>query len=128
MNQRFGPRNKQTREETIKRLVLSAVMLGVATTLEIVSNFIPLELPFGGRITIVSMLPIVLVGYMYGVSQGVFTAFCFSVIQMLLGEGHPFGQQFGAECRRKMKKHFPTLRQDCRQDRKRPVTNFLNSS
>lgn len=85
MKQQFRPRNKQAREETIKRLVLSAVMLGVATTLEIVSNFIPLELPFGGRITIVSMLPIVLVGYMYGVSQGMFTAFCFSIIQMLLG-------------------------------------------
>lgn len=76
---------KRKREETIKRLVVSAVMLGVATTLELVSNFIPLELPFGGRITLVSMLPIVLVGYMYGVSQGLFTAFCFSVIQILLG-------------------------------------------
>ena len=76
---------KRKREETIKRLVVSAVMLGVATTLELVSNFLPLELPFGGRITLVSMLPIVLVGYMYGVSQGLFTAFCFSVIQILLG-------------------------------------------
>lgn len=76
---------KKSRDETIKRLVISAVMLGVATTLELVSSFVPLELPFGGRITIVSMLPIVLVGYMYGVSQGVFTAFCFSLIQMLIG-------------------------------------------
>jgi thiamine transporter len=76
---------KRKREETIKRLVVSAVMLGVATTLELVSNFFPLELPFGGRITIVSMLPIVMVGYMYGVSQGLFTAFCFSIIQILLG-------------------------------------------
>ncbi len=76
---------KRKREETIKKLVVSAVMLGVATTLEIVSGFIPLELPFGGRITIVSMLPIVMIGYIYGVSQGVFTAFCFSIIQMLLG-------------------------------------------
>ncbi len=76
---------KQRREETIKRLVVSAVMLGVATTLELVSSFFPLELPFGGRITIMSMLPVVLVGYMYGISQGLFTAFCFSVIQILLG-------------------------------------------
>ncbi|MBE6649289.1 MAG: hypothetical protein E7614_07225 [Ruminococcaceae bacterium] len=76
---------RRKREETIRRLVVSAVMLGVATALELVSNFIPLELPFGGRITIVSMLPIVVVGYMYGTSQGLFTAFCFSIIQMLLG-------------------------------------------
>ncbi len=76
---------RRKREETIRRLVVSAVMLGVATALELVSNFIPLELPFGGRITIVSMLPIVVVGYMYGTSQGLFTAFCFSIIQILLG-------------------------------------------
>jgi thiamine transporter len=60
-------------------------MLGVATTLELVSSFFPLELPFGGRITIVSMLPIVIVGFMYGVKQGLFTSFCFAIIQMLLG-------------------------------------------
>ncbi len=85
MKSSLSQTEKRKREETIKRLVVSAVMLGVATTLEIVSAFVPLELPFGGRITIVSMLPIVLIGYIYGISQGVFTAFCFSVIQMLLG-------------------------------------------
>lgn len=75
----------QKRKEDIKRLVMSAVMLGVATTLELISSFFPLELPFGGRVTFVSMLPIVIIGYMYGTFQGVFTAFCFSIIQMLLG-------------------------------------------
>lgn len=76
---------RDKREDAMRRLVVSAVMLGVATTLELISNFIPLELPFGGRITIVSMLPIVLVSYLYGVKQGIFTAFGFSVIQMLIG-------------------------------------------
>ncbi len=77
--------SNQKRKEDIKRLVVSAVMLGVATTLELISSFFPIELPFGGRVTLVSMLPVVIVGYTYGTVQGVFTAFCFSVIQMLLG-------------------------------------------
>ena len=31
----------QKRKEDIKRLVMSAVMLGVATTLELISSFVP---------------------------------------------------------------------------------------
>ncbi len=76
---------RKDRKDTIRRLVVSAVMLGVASALEIISSFVPLELPFGGRITIVSMLPIVLIGYMYGTMQGIFTSFCYSVIQIFLG-------------------------------------------
>ena len=76
---------RKIRQDSSKKLIFSAVMLGVATTLELVSGFIPLELPFGGRITIVSMLPIILVSFIYGVKQGIFTGFCFSIIQMLIG-------------------------------------------
>ncbi len=70
---------------TVRRLTTSAVMLALATVLAAVCALIPfLNFPFGGGLTIASMLPIVLVSYMYGVKWGLFTSFTYSVIQILM--------------------------------------------
>ena len=68
-----------------QRLTVSAVMLALSTVLAVVCEFIPfLNLPFGGGFTVASMLPIVLVSYMYGVRWGLFTSFTYSCIQVLI--------------------------------------------
>lgn len=60
-------------------------MLALATVLAIVCEFIPfLNLPFGGGFTVASMLPIVIVSYMYGLKWGFFTSFTYSVIQIII--------------------------------------------
>ena len=65
-----------------ERLVVSAVLIALATVL---SLFQPLRLPAGGGITILSMLPIVLISYRYGMAWGAVSAFIFSLLQMLTG-------------------------------------------
>lgn len=66
----------------IRVLVECALMVALGTIL----GFIPVfELPHGGSITLVSMLPIVLASYRHGVKWGVLTAFVHSLIQLLLG-------------------------------------------
>ena len=68
-----------------QRLTTSAIMLAIATVLAVVCEMIPfLNLPFGGGFTVASMLPIVLVAYMYGIGWGFFTAFTYSCIQVLI--------------------------------------------
>ena len=68
-----------------QRLTTSAIMLAIATVLAVVCEMIPfLNLPFGGGFTVASMLPIVLVAYMYGIGWGFFTAFTYSCIQILI--------------------------------------------
>lgn len=70
---------------TTKRLAESAMLLAVAIVLEVVSKmFIP-ELPFGGQITLVSMLPVVLISYRHGVKWGLVSAFAYALIEMALG-------------------------------------------
>ncbi len=70
---------------TVRRLTTSAVMLALATVLAAVCALIPfLNFYFGGGITIASMLPIVLISYMYGVKWGFFASFTYSVIQILM--------------------------------------------
>lgn len=56
---------------------------GVAIALAYITSFIKYELPFGGSITLFSMLFICLIGYWYGVKVGFITAFAFSILQFL---------------------------------------------
>ena len=68
-----------------RRLVESALLIAIATVLEILSKVAGLELPFGGTITLASMFPIVLIAYRHGVKWGLLSGFTYSLIQMLLG-------------------------------------------
>lgn len=71
-----------TNQIKTKRLVETSLLLAIATVL---SLFQPFQLPFGGGITIVSMLPIILIAYKYGSKWGLFAAFVGSLLQMLVG-------------------------------------------
>ena len=76
------------KKENTKKLTVSAMMIAVATSLAAICAVIPfLNFPFGGGFTICSMLPIVIVSYMYGVKWGLFTGGVYSIIQMILGNG-----------------------------------------
>ena len=73
------------RTEQTKRLTTSAVMLALAMVLAMVCALIPfLNLPFGGGFTVASMLPIVVISYMYGMKWGFFSAAIYSLIQIVM--------------------------------------------
>ena len=68
-----------------RRLTESAMLLAVAIVLELVSKmFIP-EFPFGGQLTLVSMLPVVLISYRHGVKWGLISAFAYALLEMAIG-------------------------------------------
>ena len=68
-----------------KRITESAMLLAMAIVLELVSKtFIP-EQTFGGQITIVSMLPVVLIAYRHGVKWGFVATFTYAFLEMALG-------------------------------------------
>ena len=80
--------NPSNKREKTQKLVVSAMMLAIATVLAFICAYIPfLNFPFGGGLTIASMLPIVLVSYMYGIKWGLFTGGVYALIQMLMGHG-----------------------------------------
>lgn len=72
----------KSNSKTTERLVVTAVFIALASVLSI---FQPFHLPQGGGITIMSMLPMILISYRYGVLWGLASSFCYSLIQMLLG-------------------------------------------
>ena len=66
------------------RLVQSAVMVGLATVLSLVKLW---QMPFGGSVTLCSMLPIMLIAYRYGVRWGLLTGFVYSLVQLVIDIG-----------------------------------------
>ena len=61
------------------------MLIAVAVILEFLSKtFIP-EMTFGGQLTIVSMLPIVLISYRHGVKWGFVASFSYALIEMAIG-------------------------------------------
>lgn len=77
----------------IRRLTESAMLLAVAVVLELIAKmFIP-ELPFGGQITLVSMLPVVLISYRHGVKWGLLCGVVYALIEMALG-AHTVAEAF----------------------------------
>ena len=64
-----------------RRLTESALFIAVATVL----SFVKIDLPFGGGVTIVSMLPLIIISHRWGWKWGVFSAFVYGVIQLLFG-------------------------------------------
>ena len=70
-----------------KRLTESAMLIAVAVVLELVGKMVFPPMPFGGQLTLVSMLPIVLASYRHGVKWGLVTGLAYSLVQMALGAG-----------------------------------------
>lgn len=65
-----------------KKIVISAMLIALATVLSLLQ---PFQLPFGGGITLASMMPVVILSYIFGVRWGLFSAFVFSLLQIALG-------------------------------------------
>lgn len=72
---------EKTRNLT-KKIVESSLMVAFATVLSLLKL---IEMPYGGSVTLASMLPLVIVGYRHGVGTGLSAGLVYAVIQQLLG-------------------------------------------
>ena len=75
-----------TKQTVLRKLTISAVLVALSTALSLVKVF---EMPLGGSITLFSMLPVCLIGILYGTRYAVIPCLLYGLIQMLIG--NPFG-------------------------------------
>lgn len=68
-----------------KRITESAMLIALAVVLELVGRTVIPPMPFGGQLTLCSMLPIVLISYRHGVKWGLTAGFGYALVQMALG-------------------------------------------
>ena len=66
----------------VRALVESAMMVALSTVLSI---FKIIEMPYGGSVTIASMLPMIILAYRHGVLWGLGSGAVYAVLQQLLG-------------------------------------------
>ena len=77
--------NANNRLTRTRRLTESAMLIAIAIVLELVSKmFIP-EPPFGGQITLASMLPVVLISYRHGLKWGFVASLTYALLEMAIG-------------------------------------------
>ena len=67
-----------------RRLVESAILIALGTVFSLIKIF---QMPLGGSITLCSMLPVMLIGYKYGVKWGLGSAFVYAAVQIFLDLG-----------------------------------------
>jgi thiamine transporter len=73
-----------SRHNLLLRLVTSAILIALAAVL---SNIKMFQLPLGGSITLLSMLPVCLLSLKYGVKWGLVCGFLYAVTQLAFGLG-----------------------------------------
>ena len=65
-----------------KRLVISAVFIAVSIVL---NELTPIKFPFGGSVTVFSMVPLALLGWTYGIKWGLVCGAVMGTLDMLIG-------------------------------------------
>lgn len=68
--------------KTTRALIESAMMIALATVLSVLKI---IEMPYGGSVTVASMLPIVILSYRQGIKWGLGGGVVYATIQQLLG-------------------------------------------
>ena len=70
------------KSSAIVKLTESAMMIAIATLLSMAKL---LDMPYGGSVTMASMLPLVIIAYRYGTGWGLLTGFAYGAVQFALG-------------------------------------------
>lgn len=73
-------RKKVKARSHTQAIVYAALSVGLATGLSYIKLF---DAPYGGSITLFSLLPIALYSYMFGIRRGTLAGFVFSLLQLL---------------------------------------------
>lgn len=91
----FRKKKEGTRTWNTKKIVFSSICLALAYVLSFLQ---PYKLPWGGSVTLFSMLFICLIGNWYGLSAGLTVAFTYSILQFMQGGGTYILSPFQACC------------------------------
>lgn len=78
----IDPGQKKKEKTDVKAMTLSALMVALSLGLSLIIVF---RMPQGGSVTALSMVPIVLIGYWFGVKRGVMAGICLGLLNLIFG-------------------------------------------
>ncbi len=68
--------------KTLRKITISAVLIALSTVLSVIKV---VQMPLGGSVTLLSMLPICMIGVMYGTKFAVLPCLLYGCLQTFLG-------------------------------------------
>ena len=71
----------ENKKINVKKLTMSGIMIALSVGLSMVKIF---EMPLGGSVTLLSMLPVCMLSIMFGCKWGLFCSSIYALIQLLL--------------------------------------------
>lgn len=71
----------ENKKINVKKLTMSGIMIALSVGLSMVKIF---EMPLGGSVTLLSMLPVCMLSIMFGCKWGLFCSSVYALIQLLL--------------------------------------------
>lgn len=74
--------SKLTAKENLTRLAVSGVLIALSTVLSLIKVW---QMPLGGSITLLSMVPVCLISVFYGIKYAIAPCILYGAIQMFLG-------------------------------------------
>ncbi len=72
------------KKSNTKKIAVCAIMTALSVILSFIKVF---ELPYGGSITLFSMLPVIFAGYAYGAKWGLLSGLVLGIVQCIAGAG-----------------------------------------
>ncbi len=81
----------------IKKITMSSALVAIAFVIQLLVRFVlpMLNMPFGGNFLGIAMLPLVLIGYLYGLKYGILAGFVFGIFGIILSpSGYIIGWSF----------------------------------
>ena len=75
--------NKTTSRESLRALVETSLLIAIGFVLSYVSSLLGLRMPQGGSFTLLSLLPILIIGLRRGLKWGIGGSFVYACLQML---------------------------------------------
>ncbi len=76
---------KLTKKQKVRRLAETAIMLALSAVL---SEIAVIDLPFGGKVTVFSQVPMLVIAYRYGFKWGVVAGLAAGIVQTIFGLGN----------------------------------------
>ena len=72
----------------IQKLTFSAIMIALSSVLSLIKV---VQMPLGGSVTLLSMVPVCMIGIMYGTAYAILPCFVYGIIQIFLGQVFSWG-------------------------------------
>ncbi len=83
------------RQVELRKLIMTSLFVAIAVVLELLLKALPASMPFGGNFIGLFMIPLVFIGFMFGLKYGIIAGLVYGIVEILIAPaGYIVGWSF----------------------------------